>query len=54
MFTFGDAHFYGSLGPTPSIPNSGNIPIVGLVANSNFGYRLITPTGVAYPFGTTP
>ena len=48
VFTFGDAVFYGSLGAT------GTIPIVGIVANNNLGYRLIGPQGDTHPYGTTP
>jgi hypothetical protein len=46
VFNFGTARFYGSLGRT------GTVPIVGIVANANLGYRLITPEGAAHNFGT--
>jgi hypothetical protein len=48
VFCFGDASFYGSLGAT------GAIPINGIIADADAGYRLIAPAGAAYPFGTNP
>jgi hypothetical protein len=47
VFTFGDARFYGSLGGT------GGSSVVGIVANDNLGYRLISVTGIASLFGDT-
>jgi hypothetical protein len=48
VFNFGTARFYGSLGL------KGAVPIVGIVANEDSGYRLITPQGSAYNFGKVP
>jgi hypothetical protein len=45
---FGDAKFFGSL------TASSTTRIVGIVADANVGYRLITAQGNAVPFGTTP
>jgi hypothetical protein len=45
---FGDAKFFGSM------PASATTRIVGIVADGNVGYRLITAQGKAVPFGTTP
>jgi hypothetical protein len=45
---FGDAKFFGSLGAT------GTTRIVGIVADADVGYRLITAQGDAVAFGTTP
>jgi hypothetical protein len=47
VFSFGDAHFFGSL-------KAGTVPIVGIIANADAGYRLITNQGTAYAFGTNP
>jgi hypothetical protein len=46
VFTFGDAKYYGSLGGT------GTVPIIGMIANADNGYRLIDPAGNTYGFGT--
>jgi hypothetical protein len=46
--TFGDAKFFGSL------PASPTTVIIGIVADANIGYRLITAQGNAIAFGTTP
>ena len=48
VFSFGDARFFGSLGAT------GKAHVVGIVADANVGYRLITAQGNAIAFGTTP
>jgi hypothetical protein len=45
VFIFGGAHFYGSLGATPTA-------IVGIIANANNGYRLIGPAGESHGYGT--
>ncbi len=45
---FGDARFFGSL------PASNTKRIVGIVADADVGYRLITAQGNAIAFGTTP
>ncbi len=44
VFTFGDARFHGSLGA------NGTIPIVGIIADSDTRYRLITRNGAARSF----
>jgi len=44
VFTFGNARFHGSLGA------SGTIPIVGIIADSDTRYRLITSHGAARSF----
>ena len=46
--TFGDAKFFGSM------PVTNATAIVGIVADANIGYRLITAQGNAIAFGTTP
>jgi hypothetical protein len=48
VFSFGDAKFFGSLHP------ASGAHIVGIVADADIGYRLITAEGNAVPFGTTP
>jgi IgGFc binding protein/Bacterial Ig-like domain (group 1) len=48
VFAFGDAHFYGSTGANPTAT------IVGLVANGDMGYRLITASGHPVNFGLVP
>ncbi len=48
VFTLGDAKFYGSLGAP------GTTPVVGIVANSDSGYRLIGAQGDAHAFGNNP
>jgi hypothetical protein len=48
VFSYGDAKFFGSLGATSTVH------IVGIVADANVGYRLITARGGAVPFGSTP
>jgi hypothetical protein len=48
VFAYGDAHFYGSNGAT------GTVPVVGIIANGDNGYRLVTNVGSAVGFGTTP
>ncbi len=48
VFSFGDAKFFGSLGAVRGAH------IVGMVADANLGYRLITAQGNAVPFGVTP
>jgi hypothetical protein len=45
---FGDAKSFGSL------PTSSTTAIIGIVADANIGYRLITAQGTAIAFGTTP
>jgi hypothetical protein len=48
VFAFGSAHFYGSLGAT------GTEHITAMIANADFGYRLIGRGGAVYEFGTNP
>jgi hypothetical protein len=48
VFTFGQATFDGSLAAGVAVP------IVGIVADENLGYRLINASGIAFPFGRTP
>jgi hypothetical protein len=48
VFAFGSAHFYGSLGAT------GKQPITAMIANGDFGYRLVGPRGALYDFGANP
>jgi hypothetical protein len=48
VFAYGDAAFHGSLAA------NGTIAIVGLIANGAAGYRLISPEGAAYSYGTNP
>jgi hypothetical protein len=45
---FGDAKFFGSLSA------SSTTRIVGILADADVGYRLITAQGNAIAFGTTP
>jgi hypothetical protein len=45
---FGDAKHFGSSSPV------GSRVIVGIIADANIGYRLITAQGKAIAFGTTP
>jgi hypothetical protein len=45
---FGDAKSFGSL------PTNNTTVVVGIVADANIGYRLITAQGNAIAFGTTP
>jgi hypothetical protein len=48
VYAFGDARFYGSLGKNRATD------IVGIVADANLGYRLITAQGYAIAFGAAP
>jgi hypothetical protein len=32
----------------------GTVPVTGIIANGNDGYRLISQDGNAHPFGTNP
>ena len=47
IFTFGDAHFYGSMGGTPL-----DQPVVGIAATANGkGYYLVATDGGVFTFG---
>ncbi len=50
VFSFGDAHFYGSMGRAPL-----NQPIVGMAATPDgSGYWLVTADGGVFSFGGAP
>ena len=45
VFTFGDAHFWGSMGGTPL-----NKPVVGMAQNTLGGYWLVGSDGGVFSF----
>ena len=50
VFTYGDAHFFGSMGGTPL-----NKPVVGIAASNNGqGYWLVASDGGIFTFGNSP
>ncbi len=48
MFTFGDAHFWGSMGGTHL-----NKPVVGMAQNTLGGYWLVAGDGGVFSFDAT-
>jgi hypothetical protein len=48
IFSFGDAHFWGSMGGTPL-----NKPVVGMAANNTGGYWLVASDGGVFSFHAT-
>jgi hypothetical protein len=54
VFSFGDAHFYGSTGARRLSKQIVGISLTSAIGHRNFGYRLVASDGTIFNFGDAP